>query len=99
LTAADPDFPMAPPIKEALFKYIDGGYLSYGPAEGLESFREAVAKDYERKNQVTYASELILPVDSAAFGIYLTCKAFNEVVHHYLWPRKFSKILRHFRGL
>lgn len=75
LTAADPDFRMAPPIKEALFKYIDGGYLSYGPAEGLESFREAVAKDYERKNQVTYASELILPVDSAAFGIYLTCKA------------------------
>ncbi len=78
LTAADPDFPVAPPIKEALLEYIRGGYLSYGPAEGLMSFREAVSKDYKRKNQVNYSPEFILPVDSAAFGIYLTCKALLE---------------------
>lgn len=78
LTAADPDFPVAPPIKEALLEYISGGYLSYGPAEGLMSFREAVSTDYKRKNQVHYSPEFILPVDSAAFGIYLTCKALLE---------------------
>ncbi len=42
------------------------------------SFREAVSKDYKRKNQVNYSPEFILPVDSAAFGIYLTCKALLE---------------------
>src|SRR6056300_535387 len=75
LTAADPDFPIAPMIKNALQEYIDGGYLSYGPAEGLLSFRQAVAKDYQRKNKVNYSDEFVLPVDSAAFGIYLTCSA------------------------
>ena len=75
LTAADPDFPIAPMIKNALQEYIDGGYLSYGPAEGLLSFRQAVAKDYHRKNKVNYSDEFVLPVDSAAFGIYLTCSA------------------------
>lgn len=75
LTAADPDFPIAPVIKEALQEYIGGGYLSYGPAEGLASFRKAVAKDYQRKNKVNYSDEFVLPVDSAAFGIYLVCSA------------------------
>lgn len=75
LTAADPDFPIAQSIKEALLDYIKGGYLSYGPAEGLLSFRQAVSADYMRKNQVDYKPEYILPVDSAAFGIYLICSA------------------------
>ena len=74
LTAADPDFPVAAPIQKALKNYIDGGYLSYGPAEGLPQFKEAVAKDYKIKNEVAYDSNCILPVDSAAFGIYLCCK-------------------------
>lgn len=74
LTAADPDFPVAPPIQKALKDYIDGGYLSYGPAEGLPQFRDAIAKDYKMKNKVAYDSNCILPVDSAAFGIYLCCK-------------------------
>ena len=75
LTAADPDLPIAQPIKEALLDYVKGGYLSYGPAEGLLSFRQAVSTDYKLKNQVDYAPEYILPVDSAAFGIYLICSA------------------------
>lgn len=75
LTAADPDFPVALPIQKALKDYINGGYLSYGPAEGLPQFRDAVARDYKIKNKVAYDSNCILPVDSTAFGIYLCCKA------------------------
>lgn len=75
LTAADPDFPIAPAVKNALQSYIDGGYLSYGPAEGFREFKEAVANNYQLKNQVTYSPENILPADSAAFGIYIVCKA------------------------
>lgn len=74
LTAADPDFQVAPPIQKALKEYIDGGYLSYGPAEGLPQFKDAVANDYKMKNKVAYDSNCILPIDSAAFGIYLCCK-------------------------
>lgn len=75
LTAADPDFPIAPAVKNALQSYIDGGYLSYGPAGGFKEFKEAVANNYQLKNQVSYLPENVLPVDSAAFGIYIVCKA------------------------
>ena len=78
LTAADPDFSIAPAVKNALQSYIDGGYLSYGPAEGFKEFKEAVASNYQLKNQVSYSPENILPVDSAAFGIYLVCQALLE---------------------
>ena len=46
LTAADPDFPIAEPIKEAILAYASDGYFSYGPPEGLHSFKEAVANYY-----------------------------------------------------
>jgi cystathionine beta-lyase len=36
LTAADPDFPIAPPIKEALLDYVRGGYLSGMPRDEAE---------------------------------------------------------------
>ena len=34
LTAADPDFPCAPQIAEAISKYASERYFSYAPAEG-----------------------------------------------------------------
>jgi aspartate/methionine/tyrosine aminotransferase len=76
LTAADPDFPVAEPIREALIKYTRDGYFSYGPNEGLSSFRESLAKRYFEKRDVDYDPSYILAVDSAASGIYLICKTF-----------------------
>jgi len=78
LTAADPDFPCAEPIREAVAKYARDGYFSYGPAEGLLTFRTSLAENYFNKRHVAYNVANILPVDSAAFGIYLTCKAFLQ---------------------
>jgi bifunctional pyridoxal-dependent enzyme with beta-cystathionase and maltose regulon repressor activities len=43
LTAADPDFAVAPCIREAIADYARGGVFSYGPAAGLPAFRQAVA--------------------------------------------------------
>jgi len=74
LTAADPDFPIAEPIKKAIVDYVSGGYLSYGPAEGLLSFRQAAATHYQTKHQVAYDPGHLLPVDSAAYGIALVCE-------------------------
>lgn len=76
LTAADPDFPSAPEIAEAIIRFTKDRYLSYGPPAGLSEFKEAVARYFSVKRAVNALPEFIFPVDSAAFGIYLTCKAF-----------------------
>ena len=76
LTAADPDFRVATPVREVLARYVADGQFSYGPAEGLQSFRKALSDKYLKKHQTEFDPDLILPVDSAAFGIYLTCKTF-----------------------
>ena len=44
LTAADPDFPAAPAIREAVIAYARSAVFSYGPAGGLPLFRGAVAR-------------------------------------------------------
>lgn len=78
LTAADPDFPCAEPIRAAVAKYAKDGYFSYGPAEGLLTFRMSLSDHYLKTRKVAYNEANILPVDSAAFGIYLTCKIFLQ---------------------
>ena len=75
LTAADPDFPSAPAIAEALNRFIRDRYFPYAPAEGYLFFREAISAFYERVRGFRISPELVLPVDSAAFGIAVACKA------------------------
>ena len=76
LTAADPDFRSAPEIAEAIIRFTKDRYLSYGPPAGLPEFKESVANYFTVKRHIPALPEFIFPVDSAAFGIYLTCKAF-----------------------
>ena len=76
LTAADPDFPCAPEIVDALGSFSKSRYFSYGPPEGLSSFRESVAQHYRVNRNVPQNPDFVLPVDSAAFGIYVICKTF-----------------------
>lgn len=76
LTAADPDFPCAVEITEAINRYIKDRYLSYGPPDGLPIFKESVATFFQDKRGVPANPQYIFPVDSAAFGIYAICKAF-----------------------
>jgi len=76
LTAADPDFPSAPEIAEAISAFSKDRYFCYGSPEGMPEFKESMADFYQRKRNVPVAPAYTFPVDSAAFGIYLTCKAF-----------------------
>jgi len=76
LTAADPDFPCAPEIAEAICRFAKDRYFSYGPNDGLPEFKDSMASYFINKRQIPASSKFIFPVDSAAFGIYLTCKAF-----------------------
>jgi aspartate/methionine/tyrosine aminotransferase len=76
LTAADPDFPSAPEIAEAIIRFTKDRYLSYGPPAGLPEFKSRVAQYFREKRNVPASPDLLFPVDSAAFGIYLICKTF-----------------------
>lgn len=76
LTAADPDFPCAPEIAEAIAKYASSRYFSYAPAEGYSFFKEAMANWQNEHRQVPAQAAYLYPVDTAAFGIYNVCKAF-----------------------
>lgn len=76
LTAADPDFPAAPEISEAIKRFCVDRYFSYAPPEGYAFFRESMAFHYQNKCNIPALPEHILPVDSAAFGLYTVCKAF-----------------------
>ena len=75
LTAADPDFPIAPAIKEAIIKYTTDGYFSYNDPLGYHPLKSALASKYVTQYHTAYHPENILPVNSAAFGIHLVCKA------------------------
>ena len=71
LTAADPDFPVAPEIRQAILDYVKDGYLSYTPKLGLPEFRSSIANCLSHRKQEGVAPELVLPIDSAARGMYV----------------------------
>ena len=66
LTAADPDFAVAPCIREAIADYARGGVFSYGPAAGLPAFRQAVADHRSTTRGLPVSPGAVLAVDSAA---------------------------------
>jgi len=74
LTAADPDFMVAPEISTAIQEYAQAGVFSYGPSEGLESFRKSAAKVIQKQKKVPCRKELILPIDGAASGMFIIAK-------------------------
>ena len=49
LTAADPDFPSAPEISEAICSFAKDRYYSYASSEGTKSFKESMANFYVKK--------------------------------------------------
>jgi aspartate/methionine/tyrosine aminotransferase len=79
LTAADPDFPVAAEIREAIKEWIDGGYFSYGPAEGLPEFRAAAATMLRSRKGIAGASaEQILATNSAAAALEIAARFMLE---------------------
>jgi aminotransferase len=76
LTAADPDFPCPAPVTEAIQRFLTERYFSYGPPEGMPEFKESMARFFQEKRQTPISPASVLPVDSAAFGIYITCTSF-----------------------
>ena len=74
LTAADPDFPVAEPVRQAMIDYINGGYFSYTPKLGLPEFKQAISDGLKARKGEIIDPELILPIDSAARGMYVIAR-------------------------
>ena len=71
LTAADPDFPAAVEITEAIRAYCEPGVYSYGPPEGLPEFRETAARVLGARRQFEISPDTVFPTNSAASAMIL----------------------------
>lgn len=78
LTSADFDFPVAHEIVEDLTNYIKEGYFSYTPKTGLPECKKSIANALKRRKNENVDPELILPIDSAARGMFIIAKAVLE---------------------
>jgi aspartate/methionine/tyrosine aminotransferase len=71
LTAADSDFPAAPEIQEGLKEVIEKGYFSYVPKLGYPDVAESIAAKLNERKHEGVDPKLLLPIDSAARGMYV----------------------------
>jgi aspartate/methionine/tyrosine aminotransferase/2-polyprenyl-6-methoxyphenol hydroxylase-like FAD-dependent oxidoreductase len=95
LTAADPDFPVAPAIQEQLARYVRDGVLSYGPPEGLPQFREAVAAWLRDTRQMECNADDVFATDSAASGMAVLARASLSPGDEVLVPAPVDFLLHH----
>src|SRR5215471_2268047 len=95
LTAADPDFPVCPAIREQLAGYAAEGVLSYGPPEGLPRFREAVAGWMHATRQMECTPEMVFATDSAASAMAVVARAGLQPGDEVLMPAPVDFLLHH----
>ena len=74
LTAADPDFRAAQPIRQAIIKMAIDGVFSYGADGGNTGFKEACARHITNRKGYQCAPEEIHALNGVAQGMMLTCK-------------------------
>lgn len=74
LTAAEPDFPVALPIREAVKRYLDGGLLGYAPPEGLPELRQAAAGMLAQRRDLHASPAEIFVTDSVASGMHIVAR-------------------------
>lgn len=94
LTAADPDFPVAKPIVAAIQDYSNVGYFSYCPAEGLPEFKNAISYWYLTQHHSKVNPNFVLPVNSAANGLYCVAKSILEENDEVLIPNPVDFLFR-----
>jgi aspartate/methionine/tyrosine aminotransferase len=95
LTAADPDFPVCPAIREQLAAYATEGVLSYGPPEGMPRFREAVAGWMRETRGMECTPEMVFATDSAASAMAVVARAGLRPGDEVLMPAPVDFLLHH----
>jgi len=95
LTAADPDFPICPAIREQLARYVQDGVLGYGPPEGLPRFREAVADWMCATRNMGCTPGMVFATDSAASAMAVVARASLKPGDEALVPAPVDFLLHH----
>ncbi len=95
LTAADPDFPIAPAIQEKLIAYVHDGVLSYGPPEGLPKFRESVSEWMRSTRHMECTPEMVFAADSAASAMAVIARSGLQPGEEVLIPDPVDFLFQH----
>ncbi len=95
LTAADPDFPACPAVREALARYVNDGVLGYVPAEGLPDFRDAVAEWMRSTRRIECGAGDVFAGDSAASAMAVVARASLRPGDEALIPTPVDFLLHH----
>lgn len=70
MEVGEPDFPPPEIVRNALNEVFDKGFLKYGQAKGMPTFREALAKYVSRKFATSISNENIIVSPGARFSIF-----------------------------
>ena len=70
MEVGEPDFLPPPIVKNALEEVFDKGFLKYGQAKGMPTFREALAKYISNKFNVNITQDNIIVSPGARFSIF-----------------------------
>jgi bifunctional pyridoxal-dependent enzyme with beta-cystathionase and maltose regulon repressor activities len=69
LTAADPDFPVAPEISTVIQEYARDGLMGYGVIDGVPGFQECMAQVAVEHYGIDCIPQQIIPIAGAAAGM------------------------------
>ncbi|MBM2818422.1 MAG: Class aminotransferase [Nitrosarchaeum sp.] len=72
MEVGEPDFSPPQIVKKALTEVFDKGFLKYGQAQGMPSFREAIAKYSSKKFGVSISRDNIIVSPGARFSVFTT---------------------------
>jgi len=70
MEVGEPDFPPPQIVKRALTDVFDKGFLKYGQAQGMPSFRDALAKYTSKKFGTNVSSDNVIVSPGARFSIF-----------------------------
>jgi len=74
LTAADPDFPVAPEIRAAISERALEGVFSYGESQGDGDFREVIAKTVRDRKKTPCSPDDVMVTNGVAQAMMLVAK-------------------------
>jgi len=77
LTAADPDFQVAPEIREAIHRMADEAVFSYGGME--KEFRETISRVVKQRKNIDCAQEHIKATNGVTQAMMITAKALTKL--------------------
>lgn len=86
LTAADSDLPIAKEIQNAIVKTVGHQLFPYGPAQGLMTFREAIAQHFKQLKNSQISADQVLATNSAATALQDWCYHFIKEGDEVLIP-------------